>query len=225
MVFGDGGNDRLFGEGGDDFIEGGAGNDFVVGGAGSDLFMATVNDGDDVYYGDDVSGGSGTDTLDMSQITADVSVDLGSGAGGRGYASSAQTGNDVLWSIENFIGGSGDDVITAGGAKNEMDGGLGNDVYRFLSASDADGDTINSFEPGDKIDLSQIDANGSGSGNGTFTLVSDAFTGGGQLLVTHETGADGDVTVIQGNIEGDNAPDFSISIRGRHELTQDDFQL
>jgi hypothetical protein len=33
------------------------------------------------------------------------------------------------------------------------------------------------------------------------------------------------VTVIQGNIEGDNGPDFSISIRGRHDLTQDDFQL
>jgi len=225
MIFGDGGNDRLFGEGGDDFIEGGAGNDFVVGGAGADLFVATMNDGDDVYYGDDVTGGSGSDTLDMSQITADTSVDLGSGSGGRGYASSAQSGNDVLWSIESFIGGAGNDTITAGSAQNEMDGGVGNDVYRFLSASDADGDTISSFEPGDKIDLSQIDANGSGPGKGTFTLVSEAFSGGGQILVTHETGANGDVTVIQGNIEGDNGPDFSISIRGRHDLTQDDFQL
>ena len=184
-----------------------------------------MNDGDDVYYGDDVTGGSGSDTLDMSQITADTSVDLGSGSGGRGYASSAQSGNDVLWSIESFIGGAGNDTITAGSAQNEMDGGVGNDVYRFLSASDADGDTISSFEPGDKIDLSQIDANGSGPGKGTFTLVSEAFSGGGQILVTHETGANGDVTVIQGNIEGDNGPDFSISIRGRHDLTQDDFQL
>lgn len=225
MVFGDGGDDRIFGEGGDDFIEGGAGNDLVVGGEGDDLLVATANDGDDVYYGDDVGGGTGSDTLDMSRIMEDAMVDLGSGPGGRGYASSAQSGNDVLWSIENFIGGAGDDVITAGRAQNEMDGGVGNDVYRFLSAADADGDTIMSFEPGDKIDLSQIDANGSGSGNGTFTLVSDAFTGSGQLLVTHETGADGDVTIIQGNIEGDNTPEFSISIRGRHDLTQDDFQM
>lgn len=225
MVFGDGGNDRIFGEGGDDFLEGGLGNDLVVGGSGDDLFVATVGDGDDVYYGDDVTGGTGIDTLDMSRITADAVVDLGSASGGRGYAASAQTGNDVLWSIENFIGGAGDDVIIAGRAQNEMDGGVGNDVYRFLSAADADGDTILSFEPGDRIDLSHIDANGSGAGHGSFTLVSDAFTGSGQLLVTHATGADGDMTVIQGNIEGDAAPEFTIAIRGRHELTQDDFQF
>ncbi|QYX56459.1 hypothetical protein K1T73_15610 [Roseovarius sp. SCSIO 43702] len=226
MVFGDGGNDRLFGEGGDDFIEGGAGNDFVVGGAGDDLFAATSGDGDDVYYGDDVSGGTGTDTLDMSRIIEDVTVDLGSGPGDRGHASSTETGNDVLWSVENFIGGAGDDMITAGRAINEMDGGGGNDTYKFLSAEDADGDTIKSFEPGDKIDLSAIDADGAGmAGNGSFTLVSGAFTGAGQLLVSHESGADGDVTVVQGNIDGGDAPDFSISIRGHHDLTQDDFQM
>jgi len=225
MVFGDGGNDRLFGEGGDDFIEGGTGNDFVVGGSGDDWFVATTDDGDDVYYGDDVSGGTGTDTLDMSRIIADITVDLGSGSGGRGHASSAASGNDVLWSVENFIGGAGDDVITAGRAQNMLDGGAGNDVYRFLSAQDADGDTIGSFQPGDKIDLSQIDANGSGAGTGNFTLVSGAFTGGGQLLVTHEATADGEVTVIHGNIDGDTESEFSLSIRGRHNLTEQDFQL
>ncbi|MFX0547297.1 peroxidase family protein [Roseovarius sp. S1116L3] len=225
MVFGDGGNDRIFGEGGDDFIEGGAGSDFVAGGAGDDMFIATSDDGDDVYYGDDVSGGTGNDTLDMSRIIEDVTVDLGSGADGRGEASSASSGTDVLWSIENFIGGAGDDAITAGRGQNMMDGGSGNDVYRFLSAQDADGDTIGSFQAGDKIDLSGIDADGSGAGNGSFTLVSDAFTGSGQLLVTHETGDAGDVTVIQGSTGDDAAPDFTISIRGRHDLTQDDFQL
>ncbi|WP_138933513.1 peroxidase family protein [Roseovarius arcticus] len=224
MLFGDGGNDRLFGQGGDDFIDGGIGNDFVVGGDGDDTFVATSGDGDDVYYGDDVSGGTGTDTLDMSRVIEDITVDLGSGPDGRGQASSAETGTDVLWSIENFIGGAGDDVITAGQARNMLDGGAGNDVYRFLSAQDADGDTIGSFQPGDKIDLSQIDANGSGAGNGNFSLVSDAFTGSGQLLVTHETGEDGEMTIIQGSVDGDASPDFSISIRGRHELTQDDFQ-
>lgn len=225
MVFGDGGNDRIFGEGGDDFIEAGAGNDFVVGGSGSDTFVATVDDGDDVYYGDDVSGGSGSDTLDMSRIIEDITVDLGSAASGRGYASSTQSGNDVLWNIENFIGGAGNDDITAGRGQNMMDGGAGNDVYRFLSAEHADGDQIGSFQPGDKIDLSQIDANGAGAGKGSFTLVSDAFTGSGQILVTHEMGANGEMTVIQGNIDGNNAADFSISIQGRHNLTQDDFQF
>lgn len=223
MVFGDDGNDRLFGEGGDDFIEGGAGNDFVVGGGGDDMFAATDDDGDDVYYGDDVSGGTGSDTLDMSRIIEDITVDLGSG-GGNGHATSAVSGNDILWSVENFIGGVGDDTITAGQAQNMMDGGEGDDVYRFESAEDADGDVIMSFQPGDKIDLMQIDANGPAAGNGTFELVSGAFTGSGQLLVTHETGPDGDTTVVQGNTDGDAAADFGITIRGHHDLTQDDFQ-
>jgi Ca2+-binding RTX toxin-like protein len=225
MVFGDAGDDRIFGEGGDDFIEGGAGSDFVVGGDGDDTFVATASDGDDVYYGDDVAGGTGTDTLDMSRITTDITADLGRGAGGPGHVSSAQSGTDVLWSIENFLAGAGDDVITAGRGVNTMDGGVGSDTYRFLSAEDADGDTIASFEPGDRIDLSQIDANGSAAGKGNFTLVSDDFTGSGQLLVTHETSDDGEVTVIHGNVDGDNAPDFSITIRGRHNLVDDDFQL
>jgi Ca2+-binding RTX toxin-like protein len=225
MVFGDGGDDRIFAEDGDDYVEAGAGNDFVVGGAGDDHFAATAGDGDDVYYGDDVSGGTGSDTLDMSRILADVTADLGSGSLGRGHAQSAQTGNDVLWSVENFIGGAGDDVVTAGRAVNMMDGGAGNDTYRFLSAEDADGDTIGSFEPGDRIDLSQIDANGAAAGQGSFSLVSDAFSGTGQLLVRHETREDGDYTVVEGNTSGDETPEFSLSIRGHRDLNEDSFHL
>ena len=131
----------------------------------------------------------------------------------------------MLWSIENFLGGAGDDVITAGRSVNAMDGGSGDDVYRFLSAEDADGDTIGSFQPGDRIDLSQIDANGSGAGNGSFTLVSGDFTGSGQLRVIHEIGTEGETTVIQGSIDGEAAPDFSITLNGRHTLVDEHFQL
>ena len=225
MIFGEGDDDRLFGEGGDDFIEGGAGNDFAVGGEGDDHFRATAGDGDDAYYGDDVSGGTGTDTLDMSAILADITVDLGTGLGGRGMAASATSGSDVLWNIENFIGGAGDDVITAGRAVNVMDGGAGDDTYRFLTAADANGDTIATFEPGDRIDLSQIDANGGEAGNGSFTLVSDAITAIGQLSVSFETGSDGDFTVIQGNTSGDTTAEFTLKVRGHQNLTTDDFQL
>ncbi|WP_304363992.1 peroxidase family protein [Paracoccus albicereus] len=225
LVFGDGGDDRIFAEDGDDYVEAGAGNDFVVGGAGNDHFAATAGDGDDVYYGDDVSGGTKSDTIDMSRILSDITADLGSGSLGRGHVQSAQTGNDVLWSVENFIGGAGDDVVTAGRAVNMMDGGAGGDVYRFLSAEDADGDTIGSFEPGDRIDLSQIDANGAASGQGSFTLVSDAFTGTGQLLVRHETREDGEYTIVEGNTSGDDAPDFSLSIVGHRNLNDDSFHL
>jgi Ca2+-binding RTX toxin-like protein len=225
MLFGEDGDDRLFGEDGDDFIEGGAGQDFAVGGTGDDHFRATSGDGNDVYYGDDVSGGQGTDTLDMSAILANITVDLGTGHAGRGMAQSSASGSDVLWNIENFVGGAGDDIITAGRAANVMDGGAGEDIYRFLTSEDADGDTIATFEPGDRIDLSGIDANGGGAGNGTFSLVSGAFTEAGQLSIHHASDSDGDFTLIEGNISGDAAAEFAIRVRGHQNLTADDFQL
>ncbi|MDZ4134458.1 MAG: calcium-binding protein, partial [Paracoccaceae bacterium] len=84
MLFGDSGDDRIFGQGGDDYINAGAGNDVVFGGDGSDWIVAEVGDGDDVYYGD-----AGTDTLDMSAISANVTANLGTGFMGRGSVSSA----------------------------------------------------------------------------------------------------------------------------------------
>ena len=148
------GNDQVFGAAGNDRIETGTGTDRGYGGAGSDTFVARIGDGNDGYIGD-----AGNDTLDMRAITAAINVDLGNHAGGLGVASSAQSGVDKLLSIENVVTGSGNDVITASNAINVMDGGAGNDVYRFLSAAGANNDKIIGFEPGDKIDLSAIDAN------------------------------------------------------------------
>jgi Ca2+-binding RTX toxin-like protein len=161
----------------------------------------------------------------MSRIQANITADLGSAGTGRGLAGSSQSGQDVVWSIENFIGGSGDDVIIAGRAANQIDGGAGSDTYRFLSAEDANGDTILSFQPGDRVDLSQIDANGTGAGDTSFTLVSGALTGVGQLLVSHEMREDGEYTVIHGNLAGATDAEFSLSIRGHHDLTASNLTL
>ncbi|WOD12976.1 peroxidase family protein [Pseudomonas sp. NyZ704] len=225
MLYGDGGDDRILGEDGNDFINAGAGDDTVFGGDGDDLFVAEAGDGDDTYYGDDMVGGAGNDTLDMSAIMAAITADLGTGFMGRGSVSSAETGNDVLWGVENIVTGSGDDTITANNAVNVMDGGAGNDTFRFLSAADANGDTIMGFQPGDRIDLSGLDANGCAQGNQSFTLVTESFTGAGQLLFSHQTLDGEDYTVVQGNTTGDDDADFAISIKGRHELTVSDFNL
>ena len=220
MIFGDEGDDRIFGEADDDYINGGTGNDIIFAGEGNDLIVAQVGDGNDVYYGDD-----GTDTLDMSAITANITANLGTGFMGRGSVSSAQSGSDVLWAIENIITGSGDDHITASSAINVMDGGDGNDIFSFLSAGDADGDTIVGFNPGDQIDLSGIDAQSGLAGKQSFTLVSDGFTGAGELMVTL-TQMDGeDVTLVQGDVSGGAEADFTIKIKGSHDLTASDFGL
>ncbi len=225
MLYGDAGHDRIFGGDGNDLIDAGWGNDTVYGGAGDDVFVAAVGDGNDTYYGDDLDGGTGIDTLDMAAITAAITADLGTGFLGRGTVTSAQTGSDTLWGIENIVTGSGDDVITASRAVNVIDGGAGNDTFRFLSAADADGDTILGFQPGDRIDLSAIDANGCAAGKQSFTLVNGAASGPAQLAITHESRADGDYTVVSGNTGGPDAAEFRISIKGNHDLQTSDFVL
>ena len=225
MVYGEAGDDRILAQGGDDLVNAGAGNDTVFGGEGNDLFVAEAGDGNDTYYGDDMNGGVGIDTLDMASITAAITADLGTGYMMRGSVSSTQTGTDTLWNVENIVTGSGNDTITASAAVNIMDGGAGNDTFRFLSAADANGDTILGFQPGDRLDLSAVDANGATNGNQTFTLVTGAFTDRGQLLVTYETRADGDYTVVSGNTTGNVDADFKFSIKGTHNLAQSDFNL
>ena len=219
MVYGDAGADRIFGDQGNDLINAGAGDDTVFGGAGNDLILAESGDGNDVYFGDEGGGGTGIDTLDMSAMTANVTVNLGSGALSNGTASSSQTGNDTIWGIENVNTGSGNDTITASNAVNVISGGAGNDTFKFTSTTAANGDTIVTFEPGDRIDLTAIDANTGTAGDQSFTLVNGAPTAAGQLGVTFETRADGDFTVVQGNIDGNADAEFTIEIAGHQNLT------
>jgi Ca2+-binding RTX toxin-like protein len=218
MVYGDAGSDRIFGDQGNDVINAGAGDDTVFGGAGNDLIVAEAGDGNDVYFGDEGGGGTGIDTLDMSAATANATVNLGSGLLSNGSAFSSQTGNDTIWGIENVNTGSGNDTITASNAVNVINGGAGSDTFKFTSTTAANGDTIVTFEPGDRIDLTAIDANTGTAGDQSFTLVNGAPTAAGQLGVTLETRVDGDFTVIHGNIDGNTDAEFTIEIAGHHNL-------
>jgi Ca2+-binding RTX toxin-like protein len=221
MLYGDAGSDRIFGDAGNDMINAGAGNDTAYGGSGNDLFVAGVNDGDDIYYGD-----ADIDTLDMSSITANLTVDIGSGFMGQGSASSSQSGHDTLWGFENVVTGSGNDTITANSSVNIIEGGAGNDTFRFMSEAAANGDTITSFQAGDKIDLSGTDANNGVAGNQAFTLISGSnLSGAAQIAVTHETRDDGDYTVVSGSVDNDATAEFRLSIKGNHNLTNTDFNL
>lgn len=214
LLFGEAGDDTLFGEAGDDAIEGGSGSDDVFAGTGDDLVLATRTDGDDTYWGE-----AGTDTLDYSAISANITVELGSGALNRGSVTSAQSGEDVVYSFENFLGGSGADRIVANAHVNVMDGGAGNDTFVFQTADAADGDVITGFQPGDKIDLSPLNG-----GQPLSLITGSAFTATGQVMVTHETRADGDHTLVLGNLTPDAGSEFTIDIQGRHNLGVNDFQ-
>ena len=134
---------------------------------------------------------------------------------------SSQTGNDTIWGIENVNTGSGNDTITASNAVNVINGGAGNDTFRFLTASAADGDTILGFEPGDRLDLSgdrrqsrqrrrpELRAGQRGG----------VHRGGPTRGELRDPATDGDYTIVQGNIDGNADADFKIEIAGHHNLT------
>ena len=218
MVFGGAGDDRIMGEDGNDTISGGAGADIIEAGTGDDRIIAERGDGSDLV----VDGGAGSDTYDLSAITDAITIDLGQG--GFGLASSSQLGTDTLRGIENVMAGAANDTIVANSSVNVMAGGLGNDTFVFFTIGAADGDTISDFQAGDKIDLSGIDANMLSGGNQDFVLMDQpVFTAAGQVIFRHEQRADGEYTVLEGNVDGDNAADFSIELAGRHTLKTSDF--
>ncbi|MDK3018340.1 M10 family metallopeptidase C-terminal domain-containing protein [Pseudodonghicola flavimaris] len=72
-IHGEGGNDTLFGGLGDDVLSGGNGNDFLEGGAGADIMTGGAGDdiflyrngGADLAAGETVTGGSGTDRVQL----------------------------------------------------------------------------------------------------------------------------------------------------------------
>ncbi len=162
QLYGGAGNDRLIAGAGNDRVESGDGNDVIDGGLGDDTIYdgngndrVVGGDGNDTLYsgygkdtvfggnGDDVivdvgvskdvyNGGAGIDTVDYSAATSAVSVNLlKSRAGG------ADIGKDELKSIENAIGGGGNDVLVGSRGANVLDGGLGNDLLSGGLGDDA----------------------------------------------------------------------------------------
>jgi len=107
---------------------------------------------------------------------------------------------------------------------------LPSDAFDALSDSrlgDA-ADLIFGFQQGfDKIDLSAIDASSLLRKNQAFSDpmsgLDAAFTGAGQLRFGYV--ADADMTVVQGNTDGDAAAEFEIHLVGQVPLVAADFVL
>jgi serralysin len=114
-------------------VSGGDGADTVIGGQDNDQLQPL--DGNDLIEGgmgdDIVDGGNGSDTASYAHATSGVTVDLGLGiyqAVGGGQ------GTDILISIENLIGGNGNDTFTGNSANNRLDGGAGADTVNFAQS-------------------------------------------------------------------------------------------
>ena len=97
--------------------------------------------------------------------------------------------------------------------------------FVFTSAGAADGDVITDFQPGDVIDLSGIDAGVGLNGNQSFTLAEQGAAGPGSLVIREVATADGVDTIIEGHTNGDDEADFSLTLRGAHNLDASSFNL
>lgn len=252
-VYAGGGDDLLVGRSGIDVLAGGAGSDLIKGGDGSDVLYGYAPEqifgfdvpglgsddgaghdtllggaGADLLYGslgdDRIDGGDDIDTLSYADVSGGVSIDL---RHVRQHTGSA--GTDMLTSIENLIGGGGNDhlvgdsgsnVLTGGGGADTieggdgsdlMSGGSGSDVFVFSAAHDS-GDAIIDLSDEDHIDLSRIDADTGRAGNQAFHIV-DHFDGhAGQLMLTYDSTSN--ITLVLGDTDGNFVPDFGMALNG-----------
>ncbi|QFS45449.1 calcium-binding protein [Nostoc sphaeroides] len=151
-----------------------------------------------------IKSGSGNDTINAGG-TGNDTIDGGSG-------------NDTI------NGGRGNDILTGGTGTDRLTGGAGNDVFKFNSVlesqpgvlRDAIADFVgNGNLPGDRIDLSTIDANSNIGGNQAFTYIgSSAFFAVGQ--VRYSGG------ILQGNTAGNLSPEFEVQLTGTPQLVASD---
>ncbi len=136
MLFGMRGADQLFGGGGNDTLEGFSGNDYLDGGSGIDVLRG--GDGNDTLsqnFGtgiETLDGGNGSDTADWSYSGADWVIDLATGIARIGAQQFA-----TLISIENAVGGSGNDSIRGGIGPTRLEGGNGNDTLDGFTGTDS----------------------------------------------------------------------------------------
>jgi Ca2+-binding RTX toxin-like protein len=196
----------------------------IEGEAGDDVIMLTQLGGFDI-----IKGGDGSDTLDLSDIVFDSTVDLPDG-----YVVIAGSERAVIFDVENIRGGEGRDRLIADDHVNIMRGGQGNDTFVFgslasLANNGGPRDHIMDFSCGDRLDLSRVGQElGDFAGKKLFFAgaASATFDEIGAVTYHHETVSDDqEITVITGNLGPEQAPEFEIVLDGHHELTQADFVM
>lgn len=230
-IAGGDGNDSLTGGAGDDRLDGGSGADRLVGGAGVDQLIG--GDGDDLFVidagdvdaatgrpFDQVSGGAGLDTVETNVSISIARLNGVEQAVLTGSAALNATGNDAANVLRGNVGAN---VLDGAAGADRLYGGGGADVFRFKSAvevgrlSDAR-DVIEDFQSaeGDRIDISAL------AGAAAFTIAEEGFTGAGRELMIVQGSTR---TIVYGDVDGDELPDFALELTGSIALTAADFVL
>jgi Ca2+-binding RTX toxin-like protein len=135
------------------------------------------------------------------------------------------TGN----AADNVIAGNtGNNILTGGGGIDTLSGNGGIDSFVF-----ADGDSgavlgkrdlITDFIAGaDRIDLAAVDANSGKTGDQAFRLLGSAAFDGQAAALHTVYDASRNVTVLEGDVNGDKVADFGIELAGDKVLGEADF--
>nr|WP_052699519.1 calcium-binding protein [Tritonibacter mobilis]ANP41865.1 hypothetical protein K529_013895 [Tritonibacter mobilis F1926] len=170
------GNDRLYVNSGNTTLKGGTGNDSIHGGTGDDSMMGESGDdsfdladdfGNDTIIGGE-TGETNGDTLDLRNITSDLTIDLTSADAEAGSFTDG-TSTATFTEIENIRLGRGSDtlVLADGSGADAVQGfdmtdsgdGTTVDQLDVSDLTDADGNPVNVF------DVTVADTNGDGTGD------------------------------------------------------------
>ncbi len=236
------GGDRLEGGDGNDWLQGGLGNDGLVGGVGADsVWGGAGDDALDGGVGDDtIDGGAGFDLVSYAFAATHVEIDLSiledqlTRGGGVDTLISIEgvigsDHNDLLTgsNVSNTLrGGGGDDVLRGGGGADFLYGEAGADLYVYDAVSDAPlgaGDWLADFAPGDRIDLSAIDADKIQAGDQAFH-VNGQSGHAGDISVYYAVGAG--VSYVSFYDDNSGVAAMQIMMWGDHTgLTASDFIL
>ncbi|MDZ4108396.1 MAG: calcium-binding protein [Brevundimonas sp.] len=203
---------RQFGMGGDDELVGGVGDDILAGGAGDDVLQ----------------GGAGNDTADYSQAAAGVFVTLDQAQ--PMATNDGDGGVDTLFSIENLTGSAFNDVLIGSGASNVLTGGAGSDYLIGLGGNDVligGGGAPNQLQGGLGDDLYIVSAVGdtvlefSGEGMDTVETALAALTLRNHVEVLRFTGVGaftGTGSAQDNQIVGGSGNDLLIGMGGDDRL-------
>jgi trimeric autotransporter adhesin len=215
------GNDAintLSGSSGDDTILSGAGADALQGGSGNDTYIFTNSWNGKIGSGES----SGTDTLDFTAYTSDIILSLVaidytnppeiiSGSNSLDF--------DVDATIENALGGSGNDSMTGTTSANLLQGGSGKDTLIGNTGSDTllGGLGDDTYEVGESTDIVSENNNeglDTVQSKVTYTLTDNVEN----LLLLGSTDKDGTGNVLDNVMTGNTAANTLIGVEGNDTL-------
>jgi Ca2+-binding RTX toxin-like protein len=223
------GNDSLTGDSNSNYLNAGSGNDTLIG------ILGTT--------GDTLDGSEGVDTADYSNltgadqaITVSLATDNTAGNGNFSVEIANGTGKttDSLKSIENIIGGSGNDSLKGDANANMLKGGVGDDTLMGSAGSDTldggvDVDTVDYSQFSSPVTISLADGKAvAGSQTDTLKNIENVIGSAGSESITGDAnnnllkGMDGNDTLNGGagddTLDGGTSNDLLIGGTGADKL-------